>query len=89
MKRQNEAYPADEAQPKDKALRSAEPDDCKVPDGWVPHRDPTPYKLAPVPTIKAYKNPAFLNSSHARSLRMMVEYEETMQRLAANGIKRT
>ena len=57
--------------------------------GWVAHRDPTTYKAAPVPTIKAYKNPNFLSSPHARSFRMMAEYEETMQRLAANGIRAT
>jgi len=61
----------------------------EAPKGWVPHRDPTTYKAEPVPTVKAYKNPDFLSSPHARSLRMMVEYEETMQRLAANGIKAT
>ena len=33
--------------------------------GWVAHRDPTTYKAAPVPTIKAYKNPNFLSSPHA------------------------
>jgi len=75
MKRQ-EAFPVDHEPPAKKH-------------GWVPHRDPTSYALAPVPTIKAYKNPDFLNSSHARSLRIMMEYEETMQRLAANGIKAT
>merc|ERR1711965_1192809 len=40
-------------------------------------------------TEKAYKNPDFLNSSHVRPLRILAEYEETMQRLAANGIKAT
>ena len=40
-------------------------------------------------TEKAYKNAEFLNSSHARPLRILAEYEETMQRLAANGIKAT
>lgn len=52
-------------------------------------RSPTTYALPPTPTIKAYKNPDFLGSSHARSLRMMVEYEETMQRIAACGIRAT
>ena len=44
------------------------------------HREPSSWDK-PTPTIKAYKNPDFLNSSHARSMRMMCEYEETMQRL--------
>jgi len=61
----------------------------KAPKGWIPHRDPTEYKMPPTPTVKAYRNSEFLNSSHCRSLRMMVEYEETMQRLAANGIQAT
>jgi len=52
------------------------------------HREPTSWDN-PTMTVKAYKNADFLGSSHARSLRMMVEYEETMQRLAANGIKAT
>jgi len=58
-------------------------------DSWVPHRDATTYKSEPIPTVKAYKNPVFLSSPHARSMRMMMEYEETMQRLAANGIRAT
>jgi len=72
-----------------KIMDAADDDLPKAPKGWVPHRDPTTYKLAPTPTVKAYRNTEFLNSSHCRSLRMMVEYEETMQRLAANGIKAT
>jgi len=53
---------------------------------WTPHRDPTTYKKDPVPTVKAYKNQAFLSSPHARSMRIAMEYEETMQRLAAKGV---
>ena len=68
-----------------------EPDDDlpKAPKGWEPHREPTEYKSTPVPTVKAYKNTAFLNSPHARSFRMLAEYEETMQRLASNGVSAT
>ena len=92
MKRQ--AYPCDETTDEKKIQRtdtsSNESDGtCVAPKGWVPHRDPTAYKLPPTPTVKAYKNMEFLNSSHARSLRVMCEYEETMQRLAANGVKAT
>ena len=54
----------------------------KAPAGWVPHREPTTYKSESVPTVKAYKNSDFLNGPHARSFRFMMEYEETMQRLA-------
>jgi len=57
--------------------------------GWVPHRDPTSYKLPPVQTVRAYRKQDFLNSSHARSIRVMCEYEETMQRLAVNGVNAT
>ena len=67
----------------------ASEDLAKAPAGWVPHREKTEYKTEGVPTVRAYKNPAFLGSAHARSFRMMIEYEETMQRLAANGIKAT
>ena len=52
------------------------------------HREPSSWEN-PTPTEKAYKNSDFLNSSHARPLRILAEYEETMQRLSANGIKAT
>lgn len=39
-----------------------------------------------VPTIKAYKNEAFLNSQTARQIRIMCEFEEPARRLAENGI---
>jgi len=41
------------------------------------------------PTIKAYKNDAFLNSGHARFIRIMCEYEETLYRLKQYGVKST
>jgi len=92
-KRQSTAYPVDvlntaRGMPTDHALMAAEGDKPAVRAGWKPHREPTTWKDA-TPTIKAYKNNDFLMSPHARHLRMMAEYEETMQRLAANGIKAT
>eukprot|EP00966_Prymnesium_polylepis_P084941 1966518-Prymnesium_polylepis.1 len=53
------------------------------------HRDPSDWELEPVAVTKSYRNQDFLNSSHARSLRIMCEQEETMQRLAANGVRAT
>ena len=58
---------------------------------------PTPHReagfgsddLPPVPTTKAYRNPDFLNSSHARHIRILCEYEETMQRLRAQSVRAT
>ena len=41
------------------------------------------------PVVKAYKNTDFLNSSHARHIRILAEYEETLQRLRANGVQAT
>ncbi len=41
------------------------------------------------PTIKAYRNTEFLNSSHARLVRIMCEYEETLMRLKMHNIKAT
>lgn len=41
------------------------------------------------PTTKAYKNDAFLNSGHARFIRIMCEYEETLYRLKRYGVKST
>lgn len=38
---------------------------------------------------KAYRNDAFLNSGHARHIRILCEYEETMQRLRAEKVKAT
>eukprot|EP00903_Cladosiphon_okamuranus_P014367 g13338.t2 len=39
------------------------------------------------PTKKAYKNEGFINSSQARNIRIMCEYEETLLRLKENKIK--
>eukprot|EP00904_Undaria_pinnatifida_P014160 jgi/Undpi1/9875/HiC_scaffold_28.g12329.m1 len=39
------------------------------------------------PTKKAYKNDDFINSSQARNIRIMCEYEETLLRLKDNKIK--
>ena len=33
------------------------------------HREPSEHELPEVPTTKAYRNNAFLNSSHARHIR--------------------
>ncbi len=41
------------------------------------------------PTTKAYRNTDFLNSSHARLVRIMCEYEETMMRLKMHNIRAT
>ena len=38
---------------------------------------------------KAYKNPEFLNSTDARLIRVMCEFEETKQRLSDEGVKNT
>lgn len=38
------------------------------------------------PTIKAYKNTTFLNSSTARNIRILCEHEETQSRLEKNNI---
>lgn len=53
-------------------------------DGELPP-PPKKYTMA----VKAYKNPEFLNSGHARFIRVMCEYEETMYRLKAYGVKST
>ncbi len=49
--------------------------------------------IAPVkkytPTVKAYRNTDFLNSSQARLVRIMCEYEETMLRMKRHKIKAT
>jgi len=60
-----------------------------VQEGYQPHRDPTEWDLEPVPVTKAYRNQDFLNSAHARHLRILAEYEETMQRLRASGVRAT
>jgi uncharacterized protein (TIGR00730 family) len=52
-----------------------------------PHRDPGEHELPCVPVIKAYRNDDFLNSSHARHIRILCEYEETMQRLRAANVR--
>jgi hypothetical protein len=36
------------------------------------------------PTVKSYNNPSFLNSNSARSLRIMCEYQEPMDRLLSH-----
>lgn len=41
------------------------------------------------PTIKAYANSDFLNSQAARTIRILCEFQEPMQRLHANGIRGT
>ena len=53
------------------------------------HRDPSEHELPHCPTTKAYRNNAFLNSSHARHIRILCEYEETMQRLRAMSVRAT
>jgi len=53
------------------------------------HREPSEWELPAVPVTKAYRNQDFLSSSHARHLRILAEYEETMQRLRANGVRAT
>lgn len=53
------------------------------------HRDPSEWKLPACPVVKAYRNEGFLNSSHARHIRILAEYEETMQRLRANEVQAT
>jgi len=45
--------------------------------------------MPPCPVTKAYRNDDFLNSSHARHIRILAEYEETQQRLRAQGVKAT
>lgn len=91
MKRSAEAYPVPEEADKSpsQATELLDDDLPKPAKGWSPHRDPTEYKAQPVPTTKAYRNSTWLNSPHARSFRFCMEYEETMQRLAANNIKAT
>jgi len=37
--------------------------------------------------VKAYKNQDFLTSHGARTIRIMAEHQETLDRLAANGVK--
>ncbi len=41
------------------------------------------------PTIKAYRNPEFLNSPQGRLVRIICEYEETMMRLKMHDITAT
>ncbi len=41
------------------------------------------------PTIKAYRNPEFLNSPQGRLVRIICEYEETMLRLKMHNISAT
>ena len=44
------------------------------------------YEKKSSPVTKAYKNPAFLNSSKARNIRIMCELEETKWRLKNEGV---
>jgi len=53
------------------------------------HRDPSEWSAPACPVVKAYKNGDFLNSSHARHIRILAEYEETLQRLRANNVRAT
>ena len=57
-------------------------------DEAVPYDVPE-WKKPPCPVVKAYRNSDFLNSSHARHIRILAEYEETMQRLRANDVRAT
>jgi len=41
------------------------------------------------PPWQAYRNSEFLNSGHARHIRILCEYEESLQRLRAQGIHAT
>lgn len=43
-------------------------------------------KTENVPTVKAYKNPEFLTSASARSIRIMCEVTEPAKRLQENGV---
>ncbi len=52
------------------------------------HREPSSWEC-PTPTVKCYRNEDYMNSPHARHLRILAEYEEPMQRLAANGVTAT
>ncbi|KAL1524986.1 hypothetical protein AB1Y20_019862 [Prymnesium parvum] len=53
------------------------------------HRDPSEWEMPACPVVKAYKNWDFLGSSHARHIRILTEYEETLQRLRANNVRST
>jgi len=53
------------------------------------HRDPSEWSAPACPVVKAYRNTDFLNSSHARHIRILAEYEETLQRLRSNGVRAT
>jgi len=53
------------------------------------HRDPSEHEEPPCPVVKAYRNDTFLNSSHARHIRILCEYEETMQRLRVAQVRAT
>ena len=49
-----------------------------------------PLTFPPDPlTTKAYRNNEFLNSGHARHIRILCEYEESLQRMRAAGIRAT
>mmetsp|Transcript_2883 Transcript_2883/g.8993 ORF Transcript_2883/g.8993 Transcript_2883/m.8993 type:complete len:383 (+) Transcript_2883:53-1201(+) len=53
------------------------------------HRDPSEWDKPAVPVVKAYRNAEFLNSTHARHIRILCEYEESLQRMRAAGIRAT
>jgi len=53
------------------------------------HRDPSDWDKPAVPVVKAYRNNEFLNSGHARHIRILCEYEESLQRMRAAGIRAT
>jgi len=61
----------------------------KKPEEYVPHREASVNELPACPVTKAYRNSTFLNSSHARHIRILCEYEETMQRLRAASVRAT
>ena len=42
-----------------------------------------------IPATKAYKDSKFLNSKHARNIRILCEHEETQSRLEYNNLKAT
>lgn len=47
------------------------------------------YEKKSTPTIKAYRNSEYLNSSEARTIRIQCELEESKWRLKKEGVKGT
>ncbi len=45
------------------------------------------YEKKSTPTVKAYKNSEFLNSSKARNIRIQCELEESKWRLQKEGVR--